>query len=120
MMNIVRKRAKLMRTEFGGVCCKPIAERSSESTTIMRVKLVTMTRMLGARLKIVVMAMIWTMFDDKDELPEPILTFKGSADASDGSANARRKKNILKKIGLTTMKLSLSWFFEIAMIRDFK
>jgi len=95
-MNMVRNSARLINTEFGGVCCKPMAERRSESTTTIRVKLVTMTRMLGARLRIVVMAMIWMRLELSEELAEPIETFKGSANAKDGSAKAKTKNNTLK------------------------
>ncbi len=35
-------------TPFGGAVCVPMAERRSESTTTIRVKDVTMTRMEGA------------------------------------------------------------------------
>ena len=35
-------------TAFGGACCNPIAVRRSESTTVMRTKLVVMIKTLGA------------------------------------------------------------------------
>jgi len=62
-MNAVRNKARLTNTVFGGVCCKPIAERSRDKTTIILVKLVSIIRMLGARLNIVTRAMIWIRFE---------------------------------------------------------
>ena len=42
-----------MITVLGGVCCRPMALRSSEKTTTMRVNEVTTTRIPGARLSTV-------------------------------------------------------------------
>lgn len=55
-MKNVRNNAKLMSTELGGVCCKPIAVRTKEKTITIRVKEVTITKMDGARLIIVTSA----------------------------------------------------------------
>ena len=52
---MVRKSARLTITEFGGAVCRPIAVRSSERTTTMRVKLVTITRIEGASASTVTM-----------------------------------------------------------------
>ncbi len=54
----VRNRARLRMTVFGGLWAMPMAVRSSESTTTMRVNDVTMMRMEGATLKMVMRATI--------------------------------------------------------------
>jgi len=48
MTNKVRNSARLTITELGGAVCSPMAVRSSDNTTTMRVKLVTITRIEGA------------------------------------------------------------------------
>ncbi len=57
MTKAVRKRARLIITVFGGDCAMPIAVRNSESTTTMRVKEVTIIRIEGAMLRMVISAM---------------------------------------------------------------
>src|SRR5690554_5037142 len=59
MMKAVRNSASEIITEFGGAVCKPMAVRKSESTTTMRVKLVTITKMDGASASTVIKAINW-------------------------------------------------------------
>ena len=47
MTNAVTNSASEISTAFGGVCCRPSAERRKASTTTMRVNEVTMTRIEG-------------------------------------------------------------------------
>ena len=54
----VRNNARRISTELGGVCCSPIAVRRNDSTTTIRMKAVTMTRIEGARLRTVSSARI--------------------------------------------------------------
>jgi hypothetical protein len=54
MMNAVTNRASEISTAFGGVCCRPSAERRNASTTTTRVNEVIMTRIEGARLSTVI------------------------------------------------------------------
>ena len=49
-----------MITLLGGLCWMPIAVRSSDSTTTMRTKLVTMMRIDGASDRTVIRATSWT------------------------------------------------------------
>ncbi|MNT63315.1 hypothetical protein D3C72_2011190 [compost metagenome] len=57
---MVRNSASETITELGGAVWRPMAVRSSDSTTTMRVKLVTITRMDGASDSSVMRPMIWT------------------------------------------------------------
>ena len=57
-MNAVRNSASEMMTVLGGAVCRPMAVRSSYSTTTMRVNEVTITRMDGARERMVISSMI--------------------------------------------------------------
>ncbi len=54
MTKAVMNRASEISTAFGGVCCRPSAERRKASTTTIRVNEVTMTRIEGARLRTVI------------------------------------------------------------------
>jgi hypothetical protein len=56
MTKAVRNSARLTMTPFGGAVCVPMAERRSESTTTIRVKDVTITRMEGASARTVTSA----------------------------------------------------------------
>ena len=56
-------------TLLGGLCCRPSAVRSSDSTTTMRTKLVIMIRIEGAIDSTVIRAMICTMRSVKRPLP---------------------------------------------------
>ncbi len=60
MMKKVRNSESDTITEFGGADCSPSAVRSSDNTTTMRVKLVTITRMDGASARMVMSPMSWT------------------------------------------------------------
>ena len=60
MMKKVRNSASDTITELGGAVCRPIAVRSSDSTTTMRVKLVTMMRIDGASARMVMRPTSWT------------------------------------------------------------
>ena len=59
MTQAVRNRASDIITALGGAVCRPMAVRRSESTTMMRVKLVTITRMEGASERMVISPMSW-------------------------------------------------------------
>ncbi|MNJ00099.1 hypothetical protein D3C73_1593470 [compost metagenome] len=59
MMKRVRNRASETMTVLGGAVCRPMAVRSRESTTTMRVKLVTITRIDGASESSVISPMSW-------------------------------------------------------------
>ena len=60
MTKKVRNSASDTITELGGAVCRPIAVRSSDSTTTMRVKLVTITRIEGASASTVIRPTSWT------------------------------------------------------------
>ena len=60
MTKMVRNSASETITELGGAVWRPIAVRSSDSTTTMRVKLVTITRIDGASARTVISPMSWT------------------------------------------------------------
>ena len=53
MMKNVRNSASPISTEFGGFVCVASAERTNESTTMMRVNEVIMTSKVGAKVRIV-------------------------------------------------------------------
>ena len=53
MTKNVKNRARLVTTILAGVLCIPIADLKNERATMIRVKLVTITRMLGAKDKTV-------------------------------------------------------------------
>ncbi len=54
MTKAVMNSASEISTAFGGVCCRPSAERRKASTTTIRVNEVTITRIEGARLRTVI------------------------------------------------------------------
>src|SRR3546814_6401799 len=61
MSKKVRNSARRISTTFGGVDWVPSATRSSDSTTTMRTKEVTITRMDGASVMTVSRTTSWTM-----------------------------------------------------------
>ena len=61
MTKKVRNRARPTSTWLGGVCWMPSAVRRNDSTTMIRVNEVTMTRIDGARLRTVSSARSWMM-----------------------------------------------------------
>ncbi len=63
MTKRVRNSARLTITELGGAVCRPMAVRSSDSTTTMRVKLVTITEDGGRQRE---------QGDEPDELDRPL------------------------------------------------
>lgn len=56
-MNAVRNKANEIMTELGGAVCRPIAVRNNDRTTTIRVNDVTMTKIEGAKDKIVTIPM---------------------------------------------------------------
>ena len=60
MTKAVRNTASDTITVLGGAVWRPIAERSSDSTTTMRVKLVTITTIDGAMERRVIRATSWS------------------------------------------------------------
>src|SRR5580698_9766538 len=70
--NSVRNSARLTITLLGGVVCKPIAVRRSDSTTMMRTKLVIMMRMAGAIDRIVISAMICIILSVNRPVPDTL------------------------------------------------
>ena len=73
MMKPVRNSARLSSTVLGGVCCVPSAERSSDSTMMMRVKHVVTINMPGAMESTVSSASIWTRRPVTDAPPGPLV-----------------------------------------------
>jgi hypothetical protein len=63
-MKKVRNRAKLISTELGGLCCRPMALRINENTTTSRVKEVTIISKEGATLNTVTTIIICTILPD--------------------------------------------------------
>src|SRR3546814_13165251 len=59
MTKAVRKRARLTTTELGGVCCRPMAVRRNDSTITNRVNEVMITRIDGARVRMVMRERRW-------------------------------------------------------------
>jgi hypothetical protein len=71
MVNIVMKRASPMRTEFGGVCAVPIADRIIDSTTmILRKEVMEMSRK-GIRDITDIESNIWTLLLNPGEFIIP-------------------------------------------------
>src|ERR1700742_3238987 len=82
-----------MITEFGGAVDVPIAVRSSDSTTTIRVNAVIMTRIEGAIESTVSSAMSWIARSVTPPLPPPRLMLMSWANAAVASEVAAIRQN---------------------------
>ena len=93
----VRNSDSEITTELGGAFCRPIAVRSSDSTTTIRTNDVVITRMDGASDSTVIAAIICTM-PDVSPCPVPRSTeivcgnASGATNATRPSSGARRRR----------------------------
>ncbi len=83
MIRAVRNRARLTSTALGGLCCRPSAVRSSDSTTVMRTKEVVMITIDGASDSTVIRPTSWTT---RSVRPAPVPRLMLSAAAPPAAA----------------------------------